>query len=133
MKRRIAPQVQVLKPHQEQEGWVYVRVKKVVSPFGDPWEWLPRVVSPGDYVAEYNEYHDKAENARIISSRRVEEAVETADFLKKCAEEGLLVVAYPDGKWDVAARYPDRTWRSNLPHCLTLREAYFRYHQAVDK
>jgi hypothetical protein len=75
-------------------------------------------------------YTDVSDGSRIISSRRVERAVETDDFLRLCAEEGLTVTYYGDltthpclsRKWFVEAGYQGDT----------LREAYYRYHAAAD-
>lgn len=80
-------------------------------------------------------YMDNRPDARIISSRRVEEAVETADYLKRCAEEGLCVT-HEFGEWSVSMVI--RTLGSRVVKVAaegvgkTLREAYYRYHGAGD-
>lgn len=105
--------MKILAPHKEQEGWVYVRVSR--SPQAD------------DVHLSYN---DSAPWRRVISSRRVEEAVETADYLKRCAEEGL--VAYfgrtESHRWAVGDSIGPRGRGG-----ATLREAYYRYHAAREK
>ena len=158
----------ILAPHKEQDGWVYVRVPR--SYLGTP-SLFTREVPPLDdsspapmklykYVGldEYEVgYPDDTPGSRIISSRRVEEAVyqadrareagftlkgavnlykwlnergtdigeavETDDFLKLCAEEGLYASYWPDGEWLVSTG--DN--KGSVATGTTLREAYYRY------
>jgi hypothetical protein len=115
----------ILAPHKEQDGWVYVRVS--------------RAPQPDDMHVSYN---DTAPTRRIIPSRRVEEAVEIADYLKRCAEEGLAAM-YGGDVWVVGVwcygmpTYAEGFYlhKSNgggaIGYGDTLREAYHRYHAAV--
>jgi hypothetical protein len=89
-------------------------------------------------------YHDGEPEARTISSRRVERAVETDDFLRLCAEEKLTALQ-GDGVWVVGVWYDGMPTyaegfylhKSNgggaIGYGRTIREAYHRYHAAVDK
>lgn len=147
----------ILGPHKEQEGWRYIRVpSSFTTPFPEDRERPEprlRVTGLGFLNAEvYGDksnpkrgvievaYRDEVPGTRIISSRRVEEAVETADYLKRCADEGLpagMVLEYgplleADGdpghlRRDVAGW----CWRvsSSASHATgpTLREAYHRH------
>lgn len=111
----------ILAPHKEQDGWVYVRVARCEA-------WFARFLDL-DYSPE----------RRIISSRRVEEAVETMDYLKRCADDGLAVMWHPlSAAWYIG--HGSDMWfqmsqeeRDASPGCLsgyTLREAYHRYKNA---
>jgi hypothetical protein len=62
------------------------------------------------------------------TSRRAEQDFETGDFLRLCAEEGLCAAVQPDGKWIV---YDEPTYSTGGGY--TLREAYYRYHAAVNR
>lgn len=136
----------ILKPHREQEGAVYVRALRVpwsalvgtesvdeldpaLQANTGPWYLLPRRSGRGVYVA----YDDSLPACRTISSRRVEEAVETMDYLKRCEDEELVVMVdwcHSGGKWGVA---PSLTFDSDtMEWGYTLREAYHRYHQTHD-
>lgn len=132
----------ILAPHKEQNGWRYVRVpSSIVSPLGAPREsdevvfaarlsLTNSIATPGLETHLELSYRDDVRCHRIISSRRVEEAVETADFLKRCVEEGLSATRFP--------RHDDMCWRvdeyGNIAVCgygTTLREAYYRYKAAA--
>jgi len=127
----------ILAPHKEQDGWRYVRVpSSIVSPLGAPREsdevvfaarlsLTNSIATPGLETHLELSYRDDVTCHRIISSRRVEEAVETADFLKRCADEGL-VASWIRDYWLVyeLAEPPQATGN-------TLREAYYRYHAAA--
>jgi len=79
----------------------------------------------------YEEWHPER---RLITSRRVERAVETDDFLRLCAEEGLMVQV-TRGRWYVHPFYYTFTYANELGEAgegATLREAYYRYHAAAD-
>jgi hypothetical protein len=123
--------MKILAPHKEQDGWVYVRVS--------------RTPQPDDMHLSYS---DSAPSRRIISSRRVERAVETDDFLRLCAEEGIVAQR---GGVGLAGGYIDE-WVVRMPLSVrhgglyftgnTLREAYYRmhnseayhrYHAAIEK
>lgn len=126
----------VLAPHNEQDGWVYWRVrvtgaKNVANvPAVNPL-WLvnqdtlecAKASDLGLGVA----YLDLTPTSRVISSRRVERAVERDDFLKLCAEEGLFVGIEPDGEVTLQG-VSDNYF---VHHGKTLREAYYRYHASV--
>lgn len=112
----------ILAPHKEQDGWRYVRT--------------PLDACMGDMWTEENgvlEYRDDKAGSRIISSRRVERAVETDDFLRLCAEDGLKVMYSPGYKtpWSImlwpATEEDSAMWMSGS----TLREAYYRYKAAA--
>ena len=125
----------ILAPHKEQDKYLYIRVPKWClgtifngAPFsplsiGEVFtdvEVMPR--------AEGCVYDDDFKGSRIISSRRVEQDVETGDFLRGCADEGLKVIFYANGGCDVLAPRPGSTsWEVNRGSGATLREAYFRY------
>jgi hypothetical protein len=123
-----------LAPHKEQDGWLYVRVLRVGR---WPLSGKRRVLNPDSRVC--GEYSDKHPASRIISSRRVEEAVEMADYLKRCAEAELNATyfnSYPNGrgKWCVFSASLDK-WQVGDDHVWgdTLREAYWRYKNAVQR
>ena len=120
----------ILAPHREQEGWVYVRVcKRFPRAFGGytP-EWIGWVEWPGEFEPEINRYCDEVPNARIISSRKAEEAVETWEYLQRCAEEGLTATLYSIGSWVVGEwAYADGKYETFSNGCTTIREAYHRY------
>ena len=134
----------ILAPHRVQDGWRYVRVpSSIVSPLGAPREsdevvfaarlsLTNSIATPGLETHLELSYRDDVPCHRIISSRRVEEAVETTDFLKLCAEEGLTVTKFPlirnaDMRWRVEA-YTDV---EPAGYGDTLRSAYYRYHAAA--
>lgn len=129
----------ILAPHKEQDGWRYVRVpSSIVSPLGAPREsdevvfaarlsLTNSIATPGLEAHLELSYRDDVPCHRIISSRRVEEAVETADFLKLLTSEGLYASYWPDGQWLVAASKST----GNRGSGTTLREAYYRYHAAA--
>lgn len=122
----------ILAPHREQEGWVYWRLRATTgknaanAPTTNPL-WLVKkdtleCVKASDIGLAVG-YSDDTPGSRIISSRRVEEAVETYDFLKMLTSEGLYASCWPDGEWLVAPAYH----RSVTGIGTTLREAYYRY------
>ena len=137
-----------LAPHAEQDGWRYVRVRdwrSLISPRRNPkyvFSFAQRVRGKGkcgEFTNFVSQYDDSFDGSRIISSRRVEEAVETADYLKRCAEAELNATyfnSYPNGrgKWCVFSASLDK-WRVGDDHVWgdTLREAYWRYKNAVTK
>ena len=122
----------ILAPHRVQDGWVYWRLNVTTgknaanAPTINPL-WLVdkdtlACVKASDIGLGVG-YADDTPGSRIISSRRVEEAVETADFLKLLTSEGLHASCWPDGQWLVAA--PKLT--GNPASGTTLRAAYYRY------
>lgn len=125
----------ILAPHKEQDGWRYVRVpSSIVSPLGAPREseevvfaarlsLTNSIAAPGLETRLELSYRDDTPGSRIISSRRVEEAVETADFLKQLTSEGMYASYWPDGQWLVAPA----GHRGVTGGGTTLREAYYRY------
>jgi hypothetical protein len=141
----------ILGPHKEQDGWVYVRAARVPKPTVDR-DWpiddathdgspVYRLIrSSGRFIDVA--YGDGNNHARTISSRRVEEAVETADYLKRCAEEGLTAGRVPF--WSELEKQDDGSWKRHVlswvwhvapldradlfGEATTLREAYHRYH-----
>ena len=157
----------ILAPHRVQDGWVYWRIKTTPAasaanaPTINPL-WLVKkdtleCVKASDLGLGVG-YSDDTPGSRIISSRRVEEAVETADFLKLCAEEGLSAMLQ-GGYWFVANNWSRGGYRMGHDHEAhyvyfhktqrddgdghsddfipafaggrTLREAYYRYKAAA--
>ncbi len=124
----------ILAPHKDQNGYVYIRVLKWGKRF------LPHALPDtgfGRLCAAMSSafYRDDNPDQRIISSRRVEEAVETMDFLKRCHEESLSVQTWPVwGKtnWVVFPMGPTGSSTAGMETYPTLREAYYRYHAAND-
>ena len=118
----------VLAPHKEQDGWVYWRVNpRRCRNLGIGVTFT--VSRRGCKESSHPVYHDDRPGSRIIASRRVERAVELDDFLKLCAEEGLFVMVDPWG--DVRVQGPSDGYTVHSGN--TLREAYYRYHAAVDR
>ena len=131
----------ILAPHKEQDGWVYWRLNVTTgknaanAPAINPL-WLVKkdtleCVKVRDLGLGIG-YADDTPGSRIISSRRVEEAVETADFLKLCAEEALAVTKFPrrgDMRWRVDG-YAGMSF-ALARYGTTLREAYYRYKAAA--
>jgi len=127
----------VLAPHNDQDGWVYWRVRATTGAANAPAVnplWLVKkdtleCVKASDIGVAVG-YRDVTPTSRIIASRRVERAVELDDFLKLCAEEGLAAQMY-NGCWLV--------WQFGSPldrpdgRGKTLREAYYRYHAGVGR
>lgn len=126
----------ILAPHTEQDGWVYVRVERKKLRFPRRWEasislyGIPGFAA-GDEGNSPEAYSDDRIGSRIISSRRAERAVETDDFLRLCAEEGLRVVRSGHclewAVFDEFSQHPEIVIGSK-----TLREAYYRYRAKVD-
>lgn len=112
---------EIMPPHKEQSGWVYVRVRRLTGFYRGFFTSFCRQLT-----GAFN-YGDKYPTERIISSRRVEHDVETGDFLRVCAEEGLGADFY-QGNWIV--------WGLDCrksPWSPTLRQAYFRYRAATER
>jgi hypothetical protein len=81
----------------------------------------------------FGDYDDSLPDARTISSRRVEQAVETADFLRLCESEGLWV-EFGVGEWSVSeGRLGKDDFLSISGEGPTLREAYFRFRSLCPK
>ena len=117
----------VLAPHAKQDGFVYIRVPRGIT------RWFTEkrtfTLTPLEEWHGMVAYRDDLPGSRTISSRRVEEDVETGDYLKRCADEGVFVGFNPSG--DVKVQGPlDKYYVHTAP---TLREAYFRFHAATDK
>lgn len=121
----------ILAPHKEQDGWRYWRVRvappaqgakrvrnwEIVSPTADGrWHALPMDDDLG--LA----YRDDIPGSRIISSRKVEQAVETWEYLERCVDEGLEVLLTSSACWRVY-RFDSRP----TAHGASLREAYHRF------
>jgi hypothetical protein len=121
----------ILAPHKEQERYVYVRM----------WKEGSYTLTSSRHLVEDGRvpvmstvfgYSDDQPDQRVIASKRVEEAVETYDYLKKCEDEGLWCDRCPvvgEVQWsvwrDVETKLTTMRWGA------TLREAYHRYHAAV--
>lgn len=114
-------------PHKEQDGWAYIRVPK-----GWPkgrYNRSSREAYAGCGIGCVGPvfYDDTLPGSRVISSRRVERAVETDDFLQLCQQEGLTVTRVArNGSWCVYSLNP----AGPVSTGSTLREAYYR-HRAV--
>ena len=134
----------ILAPHRVQDGWAYWRLNVTTvknaanAPTINPL-WLVdkdtlACVKASDLGVAVG-YSDDAPGSRIISSRRVEEAVETADFLKLCEEERLAVVRDYRGNWyvglycgkGIAGQPLTSIGAHSYAMGRTLREAYYRY------
>ena len=136
----------IMAPHGEQDGWVYVRVKKwAILPASGRFQFFRQ---PGSFPCDrcgtpsswpgalcgFNYCDRDFPNARIISSRRVEGDVETGDFLRVCANEALDALHTGHG-WLVTPL--DLNYNVTLGEMIdageyapTLRVAYFRYKAA---
>lgn len=123
----------ILAPHKEQDGWAYWRVRVTTvknaanTPTTNPL-WLVKkdtleCVKASDIGLAVG-YSDDSPGSRIISSRRVEEAVETYDFLKLLTSEGLYASYWPDGEWLVSNT---GVGVGVAASGATLREAYYRH------
>lgn len=145
--------MRILAPHKSQEGWVYVRVKSCGRRTDFRWRTLFRTIiqaadihllklpngfpmvfaiGENDVVQPIENslipYQDHVADSRVISSRRVEKAVETADFLKLCDDEGLDVIRGRSAPGASPAWYVYRMGQSEpWSRGDTIREAYFRY------
>lgn len=139
----------ILAPHKEQNGWVYVRVPKSIlsteltptASDDDPLDVIDVVDEGGDVYLIDIAYFDDRPGSRIISSRRAEQDVETGDFLRLCADEGLEVrcgyrifdnadLTRPLLGWVV---WDGHMKRATPPiKSRTLREAYYRYRAGAD-
>lgn len=96
----------ILAPHKEQDGWRYYRL-------------------PSCFM-----YSDDEPDHRIISSRKVERAVENEEFLRLCLEEGLVAERNSAG-WMVSRE--SSIGQENVGLGDTLREAYYRYKAANEQ
>lgn len=116
----------ILAPHKEQDGYCYLRFPSAVH-------CSLRVMAEVIGIRMMHEggnkpfYPDNKPIQRIISSRRVEEAVETADFLKRCAEDGIFAQFRPRGVWGLQGPIDGYA----VHYGTTLREAYYRYKAAA--
>ena len=128
--------MRILAPHKSQEGWVYLRLQVTRRTGG--FVHFPIFLDPREPSGHTDaRYDDAPPEKRVISSRRVEEAVETADFLKLCADERLTVVRGYD-EWHVglycSSGIAGKPLTSLGVHSFetapTLREAYYRYRAA---
>lgn len=114
----------ILKPHKEQDGYIYCRFKR------KGWVWDEAILDISDGLV--STYNDRLPNSRTISSRKVEEAVETWEYLQRCVEEGLEVL-YHHYSWYVQSEdyEGDAVLNPGSSQGDTLREAYGRHHQKV--
>ena len=103
-----------MNPHKDQDGYKYIRVKS----FGKNNDGREIVGRPrsGRVIL----YDDVLEESSIISSERVERAVMTDDFLRRCASDGLSACFW-NNRWSVADSV------SNAGEGTTLLEAYGDY------
>ena len=139
----------ILAPHKQQSGWVYWRMFVKPAKEGNltdapksaagVWKFTdggtmveqldPAVMKAGGiFIA----YRDSLPDARVISSRRVEEDVETGDYLKRCEERGWSAMRVGRGRsamWYVAASLLAQ--KGDHRGGRTLREAYYRYEAAT--
>lgn len=94
-----------LAPHEDQDGWLYIRVKQHPSGWG-PTKPYGRsglaIQSPNSIEGgcRPTSYVDSLDESRIIASARVERAVENDDILRLCAERHIVVTYDPTvGAW----------------------------------
>ncbi len=134
----------ILAPHKEQDGWQYWRVRVTTAknaanaPACNPL-WLIDKVSQRCWKASdvgiAIGYTDDMPGSRIISSRKVERAVENEEFLMLCIEEELVVERNFAG-WKVSLESDiekENVWTENVWWGDTLREAYYRYKAANEQ
>ena len=93
----------VIAPRSDQDGWVYVRVSRELWDEFECWK-----------VA----YKDSLPCSRTVSSLRVEEALETMEYLEKCYEAGYVVRMTGSRSWTVS-RCGWNAWGK------TLKAAYY--------
>lgn len=109
-----------MKPHKKQDGFVYVRLSRdfARSPMRVVRETLREICAAGGESWQF--YSDNCSWQRIISSRRTEEAVELADYLKRCDENGFIVTRFSRTHWTVQGILDN--WKVHT--ASTLRKAY---------
>lgn len=107
---------------------MYTRQRgSILQPLGEPDTGEPRMfdaqllLTGGGPLIELA-YNDGVPGSRVISSRRVEEAVETMDYMARCVSAGLTVTRTASG-WTVGESPDSHAWAA---HGATLREAYWR-------
>jgi len=135
-------------PYKEQKDWVYIRVPKQhvrflqerdkdyrtfhgSLAFGERAPLLPGSVGGTYFQSQLPVYDDSCHGARVISSKRVEEAVEIYDFVKMCQEEQLEIgMSFVEGvcTWEV---YGPKTQRFGVGD--SLRAAYFKYQKEAQE
>jgi len=134
-----APKVRILAPHKNQEGFVYIRVRRVVDRAATPPKWdgcFYRVPTRDKLIGPVG-YPDDARGSRIISSSKAELGAETLDYLQRCTEEGLHAIHRPNsvnpgwGKWfeGWTVFVPGEGFSGKDLTYPTLKEAYTLYHK----
>lgn len=126
-------------PHKQQDGWAYIRVEKdgitdqgnQAYPFD---EYGGQTHFDGSFKYARSEqcvYDDEASYSRVISSRKVEEAVETLEYLRLCAFHGLAATYLSVSVWVVGEwHYVGGEYYGGYREGKTLREAYWRFKNA---
>lgn len=150
----------ILAPHKEQDGYVYIRVYRDSRRHADAIEHGFTQENVIDFVANAKDrdtdpehwtfpkahvrYYDTWEEDRIISSRKVEQAVETWEYLERCREEHLVAQMLGWGEksaWSVSRNGGGAftsdgdggctiRYKGGFSIAPTLREAYRRYKNA---
>ncbi len=79
----------VTRPHEDQDGYRYIRVAaRGLLSSGMYYRSSSSTAAIGTRTRFYADYHP---DQRVISSRKVEDAVETMDYLRLCRERGWIV------------------------------------------
>lgn len=111
--------------NKNQQGMVYIRVPDWWLSFtnGDMIERISSYCTSEwcDETFDGPWYPDTEDSQRVISSQRVEDAVEIADFLARCKQRGWSVSYLGTESWWFVTSLPAHYFGAK-----TLREAYFR-------
>lgn len=106
--------------NKNQQGMVYIRIPDWWLDYtnGDMIERISSYCTSEwcDETFDGPWYPDTEDSQRVISSQRVEDAVEIADFLARCKQRGWCVSYVGTESW----------WFVTNFGAKTLREAYFR-------
>lgn len=113
-------------PYKQQDGYHYLRMQTAGKENGNQ-VYSAVSYDHGDFLEiDFLVYDDSAYGQRIISSRRVERAVEMDDYLQLCERENLRQ-GFFGGKF-----YVENSDGSISAKGTTLREAYHRYHHYLN-
>ncbi len=125
------------KQHQQHDGYVYVRVTHGDEIFNND-ACTDRTgilfTTPGRELV--HPYFDGQPGSRIITSRRVEAAVEDADYRERCQAEGLDVRYWAEGTMgqpEGSVAVDDPNDEQSAQGGGSLREAYGRFKTAQAK
>ena len=134
----------ILPPRKWQEGFVYVRVKRLGIP-GAKSVYATFNPLDGDEYSHVFAYEDATPAQRVIASSRVERAVENDGYMERCIKEGLTFEyrpyadhPYGPGPWRVH-KLVEKGERDNTADVeyfygdgRTLGEAYWRCHHRIE-